>query len=659
MTEPFDSRPRFDDAPTTPTQQTPPPPPPFVPVPPHGPQSATPTAWQPAGWSGTQDLDPISWTPAGQQPAPPKRGGRGRWIVALLATVLIVVAAAGVAVFALSSKTNAAIGPTFLPASTPMYVEARLDLPGAQRDNVIKLLGHFPGFADPSSFDQKVDETFDKLVKSVSSDAVTYTGDVKPWFSGQISIGLLQIPSSMTSSMMSGGVTPSGADAAAAQAHVVVGIGIKDRSKLDTLLTTIRALPLLSGVTFGQQQVGDHTVVTVTRNAKVVAAYSVSDTLLLLAADPADLTTSLDVLDGKQPSLAADAGFTAAAKDLPAERLGALYLGPAFYQASADSMTSLQGMLGAASGQNAAILKCVVPSMPDASNSHTTMAIVANGDSVSFQTTSKGPAAAGTTAATAATDLAAHMPADVLFYAQVPGVGGAIHDLVACLRTALPDAFSDASVKQIETAIGTKLEDFLSFVTDVGIGVSFDGTTLHWGIVTGVNNEDTAKERVNTLVSAARLAAGLGGSGGTPAITVTEKDVSGTTVTTLAVTPPANPGMAVFPNGIETSISVAVGGGHLYLGDGDFTAAAVSRAATDSLSSNQRYSSALSAAGNLNGALVYVDIDGIRQRVEALMPANPDYTTNVQPYLKPFDRLIIGANDDAGTQTGHILVFVK
>ena len=54
-----------------------------------------------------------------------------------------------------------------------------------------------------------------------------------------------------------------------------------------------------------------------------------------------------------------------------------------------------------------------------------------------------------------------------------------------------------------------------------------------------------------------------------------------------------------------------------------------------------------------------MDIDGIRQRIEAVMPANDNYTTNIQPYLKPFDRLIIGANDDAGTRTSHILVFVK
>lgn len=311
-------------------------------------------------------------------------------------------------------------------------------------------------------------------------------------------------------------------------------------------------------------------------------------------------------------------------------------------------MTSLQDTLGGASGISVAALRCVVPSVSDPASANAAAAIVANGDSVALQTTSKGMPTMPTRTAT---DLAAHMPADVLFYADVPKVGGSLHDLITCLRTAMPDAFAGAQIKQIEKLLGTNLEDYLSFVTDVGIGVSYDGTKFHWGLVASVGNEDTAKSRVTDIVTAAKLTARLGQA----PFSVSEQQVSGATVTTITFTDAA--GLGNVP--IDASVSVALSGGHLYVGGGDFAGGAISRLAADSLASNQRYSSAVTAAGNPNGAMAYLDIDGIRQRIEATLPASGSYATDVQPYLKPFDRLIIGSNQDAGTVTGRVVVFVK
>lgn len=660
MTEPNQPQPGFDDSPTTPTQQTPflPYPPTLsTPVPPSGPQSApqsgAPTAWQPAGWAGTQDSDPITWTPAGQQPEAPKRGGRGRWIVAILGALVIVVAAAGVAVFALGSKTSAALGPTFLPASTPLYAEVRLDLPGTQRDNVIKLLSHFPGFADPSSFDTKVDDTFNKLIGNATSNQVSYATDVKPWFGGQVAIGLLELPASMGSAMMPGSaLTPGAVAVDAATVHAVAGISIKDRSRLDALLATVRALG--AGFTFGQEQYGDHTVITIARDGKDSGAYTISDKLLLIAANTADLRTALSVLDGSQPSLASDPGFRAAVKDLPSERLGAMYMSSAVYQAGADALKGLTNMGTGIQGMDLSgltALKCLQPAVADPASVRFAAAIVANGDSIALQTSSTGlpQMPAGTT-----TDLAAHVPANSIVYAEVPKVGGSLHDLVACLRTAMPDAFAGDQVKQIEKALGTNLEDYLSFVTDVGISASFDGSKVHWGVVAGVDNKDTATSRVTTLISYAKLAASLGGA----SISVSEQQVGGVAVTTITLS--SMPGMANLP--IDPSISIAVVDGFLYIGGGDFASSAITRTAADSLASNERYSSALTAAGTPNGVKLYVDVAAIRQVAEAGLNAaraDTNYQTSIQPYLKPFDRLFIGNNQGADAAASRILVFVK
>ena len=275
------------------------------------------------------------------------------------------------------------------------------------------------------------------------------------------------------------------------------------------------------------------------------------------------------------------------------------------------------------------------PGASDTTNARFAAAIVANGDNVTLQGISTGGSAMATRTAT---DLAAHTPSDAIFYAEIPKVGSSIHDLVACLRTAMPDAFSGDQVAQVEKLLGTKLEDYLSFVTDVGISVSYDGKLFHWGIVATVDNADTATQRVTTLVSAAKLGAGLGQA----PITVTDQQVSGATVSTITVT---DTGSTSLP--IEASLSVAVSGGHLYLGDGDFAAAAIGRAAADSLGSSTRYSSALTAAGNPNGAIVYVDVSAVRQQIETAIHPDQNYMTNTQPYLEPFDRLIIGVNQDA------------
>jgi hypothetical protein len=67
-----------------------------------------------------------------------------RWLVALLTTLAMLLGSLGLAAFA---QTGDATGPEFLPADTFLYAEARLDLPGDQREQLMTFLGHFPGLA--------------------------------------------------------------------------------------------------------------------------------------------------------------------------------------------------------------------------------------------------------------------------------------------------------------------------------------------------------------------------------------------------------------------------------------------------------------------------------------------------------------------------------
>jgi hypothetical protein len=69
------------------------------------------------------------------------------------------------AVFALTAgRPNVSTAVGYMPDNVVQYAEYRLDLPGDQRQKVAEFLSVFPGFKDQSTFDQKLDETFDKIV---------------------------------------------------------------------------------------------------------------------------------------------------------------------------------------------------------------------------------------------------------------------------------------------------------------------------------------------------------------------------------------------------------------------------------------------------------------------------------------------------------------
>jgi len=269
-----------------------------------------PPSWQQAGWAEAEPPVFLNTSPD-VAVASPRRSTRLRWVIALVGAILIVAAGVGVTVFAVGAQSNASIGPTFLPATTPLYAEARFDLPGAERDNIIRFIAHFPGFADQSSFDTKVDDALDKWVGDVTNSQLLYTRDLKPWFSGQVAVGLLQLPSMMSGQGGAGGPTasalpepsmPMGMPGMGSMfdLHLVVGIGVKDRARLDTLIATARSMA--SDMTFTEQPNGDRTIVSVSSNGKSQGAYVVTDRLLLVAPSADDLSTALAVLDGTTPS---------------------------------------------------------------------------------------------------------------------------------------------------------------------------------------------------------------------------------------------------------------------------------------------------------------------------------------------------------------------
>jgi hypothetical protein len=580
--------------------------------------SAPPPPPPPFEWSGP----PAFLSTPVPTPAPP-RSSRWRWIIALLVTLVVAVAAVGIAVFAQTSRSSASIGPTFLPANTVAYADARIDLPGNQRDKVVAFLSHFPGFADQANFDLKLDKTFDTWAGDVSKGQLTYTAQVKPWFSGQVAVGLLQVPAMA-------GTEPR------TLPRVVVGFGVKDRAKLDSTISTVETMAgSATGATFSEEDYNGTALVTV-KTGKGTVFFAVTDTVFLIAADASDLKQSIDFLATPAGSLAKDPVFSKAVTQLPADRLGTMYIGA----------SGFAGLM--AQGQSANPLpQCF--NTTGLSNSSEVGALVAQADNVSleFRVSSGSPGAR----LSDPDDLAARMPADTEVYLAVPGIGKTAHDLIACAKTQMASAIPEAQLQQVEAALGSKLEDYLDFLGDVAVGGSWDGTKVHAGIVGTVADEAKAASRVEKLLTVARLAATAGG------VPITSTDTKVGTITVTTIDFGKVPGL---PSGlpVDTSLSVAVGGGHFYLGTGDFAAAAAGRQKADSLAATPRYTSALSATGAASGATFYLDVAGLKGQIESAM-ANQDYTTNTKPYLDPLDRLItVSTPTDDGTSV-RVALFVK
>jgi len=154
-------------------------------------------------------------TPAPAVPVERQAGAsRLRWAFALVVTLLIVaVAAAAYALLVGQTVPSKLLG--YVPADSVVYGEVRLDLPGDQRQKLGEFLSKFPGFADQSTLDAKLDEAFDRIIRGATKDSQDYTTKIKPWFGGEIGFSVGKLP------------TP----AAAADGHGLLIVSVTDAGK--------------------------------------------------------------------------------------------------------------------------------------------------------------------------------------------------------------------------------------------------------------------------------------------------------------------------------------------------------------------------------------------------------------------------------------------
>jgi Protein of unknown function (DUF3352) len=586
------------------------------------------------------------------------RGGRARWLVALVAT-LVVVIVAGVIIVVAGSTGSQAVAPAYLPADTLLYADARLDMPGDQRDQVAALLAKFPGFADQASLEAKLDDALDRLVKNASSGQYTYTGNVKPWFGGQIGLGAW-----------------SGGSGSSQPASLLV-LSVADRSKLPTQLDQAsQDLAKQLGVPVSVEDHGGVSIITLggatgsSPSASGLAnlSFAITDDAIVAAKDAQGVAAALDRKAGKAANLAGAAGFQKALASLERDRLGTLYVdGSGLGKLVAAAIPSPSGATGSAlvtlPGTLAGELRV------ESGN------VVARGHLTPAAGASATPAATPTTST-----LAQHVPGDAAFYAEMHDVATAWNRLITQLKAQPGYTQLAPQLETLEGLLGSKLDAYFDWTRDLGAVVTLRDGKPEGGLVITASNAAAGEARLKQLVTLLRLA---GASG----ITVTDQAYKGTTITTLTldlgalarlggggsilplpsgfptlpnVTAAPDGGAATLPSG-RVQLSYAFSGDTFVLGVGDdFVKQVLDVTASTSLAAQARYTDALAAAGgptSLGNA--YADITAWRTFLEAQLPTaeKAKYESDVKPYLTPFDRVIALATRDGEAWVGSLIVF--
>lgn len=561
---------------------------------------------------GASEMTEPSAAPAGAV-----RSGRARWYVAIGVAGLAVAAIVAVAILA-GQGGIAAAAAGYLPATTVAYLDARLDLPGDQRDQVAELLSRFPGFADKAALESKLDETFDRLMSAaVDGGQYSYTGDIKPWFGGQVTVALTSLPDFAAS-------TPS--------VPALVLMSVKDAAKAQVLLDELIATSEASGTIVQEEAFEGATLWTMedpsapSPDMGRAALALTADTIVLgQNADAVRASLTLGAKGGA--TLAASAAYQEALKALPEARLGTFYLdglamraalaaallasptaAPGLDSALAAFPERIVGALHVADGRVIAEIQSTLPASVELPADHTS-------------------------------DLAGRVPATSLAYFEAHSLGEAVGTLVTQLKSAPQLSSMTEQLQVVEGVLGAPLEAYLDWVGDSAIIIGVEGEQPNGALVAQVRDTAVAAQRLGQLGTLIELAALTGSAG----IQVATSEHAAVTITEVRLD--QAPGVV---------IAWALKGDTFVIGVGEGSVESVlDVTAATSLGADPRFEAALGAGGaTSNSGLVYVDLAGAREAMEALIPERERarYDQEIKPWLEPFDSLIVVAfqeGDDA------------
>lgn len=559
------------------------------------------------------------------------RSSAGRWAIAVGGIALVAVVT--VAIIGLAgSRAKPAIGLGYMPADTIQYSEYRLDLPGDQRQKLAGFLSAFPGFADQSNIDAKLNELLDRLVAGVSGDQQTYTRDIQPWFGGQISIG-------------SSGL---GLADFTQQPGPLSYVGLGGDSLLVVSITDPAKATAWARAVAGERVTeSQHAGVTIYALEVEGAPFSfaVTDKVLLGGSDAAVRAAIDSKGEGK---LAEDAEFKAAFAI--AERDYATF---SFVEYRAVLQSMIDVMSGGAGIPNTAIddeLLSMIPAWQASTGRFEGDALV--GESVYPSVD------IGFEAKNRRSTLSGHAPPATIAYLESHDVGPALLALLERFRQ-MPELREGFG--QVDGAMGLVggFDGVFGWWGDVAVAISkgTDGA-IGGGLLIQPSDGAAARRTFETLRSFIVLGGGQAG------LELRDEQHGEATVTILDFSAAAGP--AGLPEGVTAEIAYTVTDDVVAIGYGAAWVRSVLDAGPGpSLADDARFRDLVNRVGGENIGLAFVDVNAIRELIEPLareaVPADAWalYERDIKPYVVHLDAFVSGVRRDGGRDISPAVFTVR
>ncbi len=251
--------------------------------------------------------------------------------------------------------------------------------------------------------------------------------------------------------------------------------------------------------------------------------------------------------------------------------------------------------------------------------------------------------------------LAEAAPGDAFLFATANNVGSGLAASIDSLVHALGSSVSADQLGQMQSILGGDISSFVSWIGDAAVVAGEAGNQPYAGLIITPTDAHEASVRLLQLQGLLQL----GASGGGPKVTVTDEDHGGTRITTITFDLSATSSDVSSALTWATTIQYAVTDTRVVIGTGtSFVARVLDMSPGDSLASQARFSSAMTAVGGTsNTGMMWLDLAGIRTAVEGAMgTALPQ---GADQWVAPFDYLAAANGVDSGWLEAHAVLVVK
>lgn len=534
-----------------------------------------------------------------------RRNGGIRWGIALVAVALIIGATAATLFLVSGSSTPSTVS-RYVPAGSYVYAEARLDLPGDQRQGLANFLAHFPGFDDQAIFDQKIDEALDRITSEGSKGEVTYTRDLKPWIGDSVAVAATRLPTDTATAKASPFVMILATkDANAAKAW------IERTAKAATTTETYKGVEIKLS----------------TEEMKTVRpAYAVLGDVVL-AGDLESVKAAIDT--GGSSTFASTDRYREARAAVEGDQAGFFVLD---FSAILEALKARPELQSLPTEQLSKVPAWMAGGLRFES------------DAIVVQTAL--PKVDGLPAATdKVSELAPHLPGNTFVAIEGHQIGAYIQTFIDNLK-ASPEA--KAALEQVEqqAAMVGGLESFYSWIGDGALVVTASGSEFEGGLVVKPTDDEALAAKVLSLKNLFALA------GGSTGITLTDEPYGDGTITKIDL---GEAGGAISKD-LDT-IAFSHQRGLFVIGVGDAFVKSVIDTTTGSLADQARYKAAIDRVGSANTGQAFVDLAALLAGASSMVPEEerPTFEREYRPYLEPFSAIATAGHSGDPIRTKSIV----